>query len=947
MHPTEKFLRLLWPVAGRKAIVAIKNKVVTHHWFDPSNTADAAAKALDLVAAGNDVYYALAGFASDERRQALVSAVKALWIDIDVGAADPNKYPTATAAASALAEFIAATALPHPIVVTSGYGLHVYWSLQRELPFEQWKPLAEKLKLLCLQHKLKIDPKCTADGARILRPIGTKNFKNGAPRIVSILNRSSITVDDSILLPILEAVNDPFASMAKAMPEGARDAQPIFESVPTADFNQILSHCATIRWAYEHQDEVSEPLWYDVLGVAGFCADASTAAHSVSKNHPGYNPRDTERKLSQRVAAAGPTTCHQFRTQAGAKCQSCPHNVTSPVLLGKPKNTVTKYHQSVSGAAAIKLYTHPDVRVVANGLEIKVPDGKPDSEGNQAYSWVRLAPHGINPMLELRLPDGAAAATNHVWFSIYSERQQEVDRFLVQAQGISNSQQFNGDCGKRGYYLEAEAVPGAYRKFHRIMRTWVAQMKAAQGPIITFRSFGWIGPDGKDQDKDAFLLGTTLFTKTGEYTTPLVPELAASQEDFTNRGTLAKWTAAMDNYNLPGMEAYMFASWCGWGAPLMTFTTTGSIMFHIVGDTGVGKSSLQRAVLSIYADFNSRQLLDVADSTNNSVGGMMGILKNLPYLREEATEKPAQELAAWSLALTHGRERGRLQSNLANAQVKTWATIALTSANASVRECIATERMDSAARLARIWEQEMEMPFTQAEANRLFGAMASNYGHAGPIYIRQNVANRDENMLRVQQMEQKLQQELNARGPDRFHLGMIAANTVGAQIAVDLGLIHHDIDRGLDYAKRQFELLRTSAASEKQTAEQTLARFIQDVQPDTMAVEVDDPNNATAFVSDANILRNVASGHGAHMRYAKSNSMFYTSIPNIRRWYAEQHMNFETDMRALERQGILVHRLTKCCLFKGTKFADGKQIMVMQFDLSKGDGLIEVAEMPE
>ncbi len=495
-------------------------------------------------------------------------------------------------------------------------------------------------------------------------------------------------------------------------------------------------------------------------------------------------------------------------------------------------------------------------------------------------------------------------------------------------------------------YFESETAVLAYRTFHKIMRTWVAQMKARQGPIVTFRSFGWSGPDDKDADKDAFLLGNTLYTKSGEYTTPLVPELASVQTDIRSRGDLGKWSQAMNNYNLPGMEPYMFASWCGWGAPLMQFTTSGSVIFHILGDTGVGKSSLQRAIISIYGDYHSRMLLDVADSTNNSVGGMMGVLKNLPYLREEATERNAEDLATWSLSVTHGRERGRLSSNLANAQVRTWATIAVTSANASLREAIITQRMDSPARLARVWEQEMELPFTQAEANKLFGDMSTNFGLAGPIYIRHCVEEYEIIKQRVQETERYLSEKLHARGPDRFHVSLIAVNYVGACIAKALGLISHDVDRGLQWAIRHFKILRTLASNEKQTPEQSLARFIQELQPQTLAVEIDNPKAAQAviFNTENNILRNVAQSNSITMRFAKDTTIFYATSTIIRKWYADNHLNFESEMRQLEQTGILIHRHARAVLTRGTKHSDGKQTWCMWFDLSKAKELISIAE---
>lgn len=950
MRATENFLRLVWPATGNKALVTIKDNSVKHLWFSNGEENEAASNAIQLASEGYDVYFAMASFNAEERKHECVQAVKSLWIDIDIG--EGKNYATKSDAITALQSFLGNTGLPVPLIISSGYGLHIYWLLTNDLKYEEWKINAEKLKILCKQKGLSADIKCTADGSRIFRPIGTFNFKYGDKRKVKLLNKTGITVDEEAVFAALRPIPyDVFADIADDLPEGAEAPKPIFDQTPSADFEQILSQCATIRWAYENQNEVREPLWYDSLGVVGFCSDGVTWSHRLSKNYKEYDADATTKKLSQRVKSAGPTTCVQFRDADGSKCVGCPHTITSPIILGYPKNARINFETvRPSFSSSIVRYVNPILRVTTRGLEVKCPD-KPAvgaGEGTPSWSWVYIAPHGISPLLELRLPDGASAATNHVWFDIYNESGKSIDNFVIPSQAISNNQLFSSECAKRGMYFESETAIYAYKLFHKIMRTWVAQMKARQGPIITFRSFGWTGPDDKESDKDAFLLGNTLFTKNGEFTTPLVPELATVQSDIKPRGTLAEWTKAMNNYNLPGMEPYMFASWCGWGAPLMHFTNSGSVIFHILGDTGVGKSSLQRAIISIYGDYSSRMLLDVADSTTNSIGGMMGALKNLPYLREETTERDAEQLAAWALSVTHGRERGRLSATLANAQVRTWATIAVTSANASLRETIVTQRMDSPARLARVWEQEMSLPFSQAEATALFGAMSSNYGLAGPIYVKYLVENFDLVKLQVQEAEKFFSEKLRAQGPDRFFISLLAVNYVGAKIARLLGLINHEIERGVQWAVRHFKKLRTNAASEKQLPEETLARFIQEVQPQTISVEVDDPvaarTKGVILLSENNVLRNVAQSNSITMRFAKSTSMFYATSNIMRKWYADNHLNFDSEMRQLEAAGILVERHKRMVLTKGTKQSDGKQVWCAWLDLSKAQHLIEAAE---
>jgi hypothetical protein len=940
----------MWPTGGNKTIVSINNGIVKHYWFEPEQYKEAAEKVVELAAQDIDVYYALAGFTGNERKQEQVAAVKCLWSDLDIGDT-PEKYPTREDAVKAFGGFLNTTSLPVPIIVSSGYGMHTYWPLDADVTFADWHVMATALKKLEITHGLKADLKCTSDAARILRPIGTFNHKNGAPRPVKLATNGEIHVDSDKVKEALvghgNEKSDPFESIAAQTVGKSDPTVTSFTSAIPADFDQILTKCATVRWGYENQGEVSEPFWYDLLGVAGFCSGGSTDAHRISNRHPQYDSNTTEKKTRQRIGAAGPTTCAQFKSNTQSHCTGCPHSITTPLQLGQPRNVVPII--SVKQTSGGQRFWHSSLKLDNSGFYINMPTAK-DKDGNQSYDWIKINKHGLTPLLELRQPDSNGTPSNFVWFEVYNDLGETVNSFITPSQGIANSMQFSTDCSKNGYYFESESAPTAYKKYHKIMRTWVEEMKAQQGSIVTFRSFGWTGPDSATQEKqNSFLLGNTLYSKDGSaHATPYIPTLASFQNDFVSKGSLDEWIKAMDNYNIPGMEAQMFATWIAWGSPLMRFTTAGTIVFHIIGDTGVGKTSLQRSIISTYGDYNSKQLLDVNTSTMNSMGKTMGLLNSIPYCKEELTEADAKDLASWALTATQGREKQRMNQSNGIAQVSTWNMIACTSANQSLREIIVTQRHDSAARLARVWEQEVELPIKQFEASRLFAPLKRNYGLAGHVFIPYIVQNMSMIQDLIVEKEEELSIKLRGEGVDRFHISMLTACFVGVQIAKLLGLTNHDIPRGMKYAIEQFKRLKQSAHNEKQSAEQNLALFMQDVQPHTLAVEFDYPNTAkTIFNSDNNVIRCPSSTQSIHMRYAKSSSMFYATIVFIRRWYADHHINFESDMKHLENAGILTERNKRVVLTKGTKLSDDKQTMAMWFDISKSSVLIEAAQQEE
>lgn len=157
-------------------------------YLDPDSMASGLAKICD---AGFDVYHACASFQDGTSREAAnAKSLKALFVDLDCSdekAKTGKGYATKSEAKVALKVFCDAVSLPPPLLVDSGGGLHVYWRLERAVPAAEWKTVADQLKALCMTHGLNADPAVTADTARILRPVGSINWKYDPPRRVKLL----------------------------------------------------------------------------------------------------------------------------------------------------------------------------------------------------------------------------------------------------------------------------------------------------------------------------------------------------------------------------------------------------------------------------------------------------------------------------------------------------------------------------------------------------------------------------------------------------------------------------------------------------------------------------------------------------------------------------------------------------------------------------------------
>ena len=138
-----------------------------------------------------DTFVSLAQFPTESvaRTSENAESFMSVWIDIDCECGDGKikPYKTKVAGCEALDQFLQNTKLPSPsILVDSGGGWHVYWCFDQPISKDDWLPLAENLKRLCLKAGLEIDPACTGDAARVMRVVGSQNWKLSSPRPVSI-----------------------------------------------------------------------------------------------------------------------------------------------------------------------------------------------------------------------------------------------------------------------------------------------------------------------------------------------------------------------------------------------------------------------------------------------------------------------------------------------------------------------------------------------------------------------------------------------------------------------------------------------------------------------------------------------------------------------------------------------------------------------------------------
>lgn len=303
------------------------------------------------IGKGEDVYFATAGFKTKDRHAFNADGMRCLRVDLDAGPEKlakhgPEKvYADQRAALGGLVAFAAETGLAPTWIISSGVGLHVYWSLNTDVESREWQPLADALKELCRLKGLKADPTITADASRVLRPIGTVHVKSGGTvtvikhtgrRWTSAELRAALARHVEVAPPgqrRYQAGGNPFAGMREVHGDTSinADVMPAYEP---SDANLIAEQCPTIGHIRKTGGQVQEPLWRAALGVAKFTVQADDAAHAWSEGDARYDEDETQRKYEAWVV--GPPSCKHI-AEHSTLCGKCPHfgKITTPVELGR------------------------------------------------------------------------------------------------------------------------------------------------------------------------------------------------------------------------------------------------------------------------------------------------------------------------------------------------------------------------------------------------------------------------------------------------------------------------------------------------------------------------------------------------------------------------------------------------------------------------------------
>lgn len=902
---TSTFLERVLPRDGVYVTATIKGKRCVNKFH---TTSASMIQHVEVAKQNNDnIYYAISTFKKPtQRRKTNHHRTRVLALDVDCGKPDKAKsYDTQIEAAKALTEFIKSHNLPRPMIVSSGNGLHIYWVLDRDLEYGEWHGLAIGLKHAAINSGFKIDPGPAANCAGILRIIGTRNPKGDKP--VQLL----VDAPDTTVERMSEALNlAPQAAIPQQVPDyihttttaSVTNALASAPEFPPSSPAVLVAKCAQIRWMVENQDEVQEPQWYKLLGIAAHCQNPEATALQWSNKHPDFTEAGTIAKMRQwEQNTTGPTTCDSFRSDCPSRCNKCPFagKISSPAALGV-RYEKTSVDASAPDAIAKRIEPPYPFKYIKDGMGYTV-DGQD----------LTVCPFHIYPVSYGKDEALGYEVVRFRWFRKHAGWQELV---LRQAHLLPKATEFGPAIADQGIVLDSAERIG---RFSWMLRSYMDKLREVTGMTNLYNSMGW-----KDNNRE-FALGNRIYRvgDDGAVTKTQISLASNGHNDsalmFDKAGTKDNWLALTNIFNVPNnnMFAQQFAVLVSLSAPLYQFTGLKGAFISLHGPTGAGKTIAQYLAQSVWGD--PERLHFSAKATSNSIFNRLGFYCNLPMTIDEMTVMPDKDLGEFCYWVSQGKDKARLDSNSNEKQLRDWATPVIGSTNISMHSKLTASGMDTEAQLARLFEIEIPaLPlFTKNSkiGKQIYQLATSNYGWAGPEMV-EHLLKIGEHGLRamIQHGGERMRKKFKVRfsGEERYWENILVLAYMAGEIGSEIGIVNFDYEQTMANILGNLGKIRQQIEENRHDEFSILNEYLNEFADKTIAA-IYTEETGKEVVDYERLPRNDVRARVVVTRRSMKEQPYTGTVfidrRHFRRYLAERGYDYSRFLEVMEKENILTN----------------------------------------
>lgn len=762
-------------------------------------------------------------------------ALKSIFLDLDAKGSTNKSYDSVPEAVAALQDFIAKMDLPKPsVLVTSGGGLHVYWTFDRPLAVHEWQPLAFALAEATKVHGLKCDTQCTVDAARILRVPDTFNRKSDPPRPVGLAG-SRTGADYSVdriarsLAPYVKATAAPTLP-ARAPLKGVSDLSAGVDmgSAGPADLKSIAKQCGFIREAVMTGGATyTNPLWNLTTLIATFTRQGRTAAHAMAKGHAGYSQASTDelfdrKERERQEKGLGWPACKTISASGCGACQACPHFAANktPIHLGAHSPPPPAQPPGSAPGATPPLNDLP-------------PSYKRLADNRIARIMIDQSTGIASDVVICRYPMFEPSIQTHPTYTLNFKTVTELGRTTQIS--LPMKEAYSTDGFRRNMWMQGVAIDENETKMTReFMVSWIEKLQHTKSAVVSTSPFGW--SVDRTGHVEGFVFGGSLFSPTGDRSASNPDPVVARR--FRPTGSRDPWIEAakmITDQERPELDAILASAFA---APLVRFCNQpGILMSTYSTDSGLGKTSTLKVAQAVWGD--PQRAMAGLDDTQNSFFGKVGQIQSLPlYWDELKTEEQHRKFVNLVFSLTQGREKDRMTQGANMREGGSWQTMMVSASNDSIMDHIMAKTKQTTAGIYRVFEYEVTASTTGkgqikgATADRIVARLNDNYGQIGLEYARYLGSNHQTLEQEVFEFNEALGSELKMESDERFWRVKMAALLKGAEYANKLGFTKFDLPGLKGFLVGVLDSMRSQIAStpvdmsDKTNISNVLAQFL-------------------------------------------------------------------------------------------------------------------------
>jgi hypothetical protein len=856
-------------VLGFPRVYPNGKKGFKHRSYETNEEATKAALKLDHQ--GETVYFAVHGFGDwykdpksgnlKIRKADNVVACRSLIDDYDVS---PDKnakaraegkpepcYETKKDAFDDLVRFAKELRLT-PTIVSSGGGYHTYITLDEDISADDWVELS-RMKRDILRHlKIKFDPMVDKDPARILRPVGTHNYKYDEPVEVTALKLGKVYPVETVRQRLQDYTKEHGVepSMERSYATNNKADNPFAAALgdfPPSDPHKVAERCAAVRAMRDEGGDIPEPHWWAAIGVLRFCEGGEEIIHEWSSGYDGYSYEETQTKID--TWEVGSTSCEKMNDVIGCKAD-CPFadKCKYPVQLGYTEeaesvSTETKPSKPPFGGgedddttASNKPPKHKSVTIEgqvipywpATGYRwngVNLSKAHVDEEG--LIHWTPFCKAFAYPINRIRDSEGK-------WVIHWRAKEKNGDWrefFMPTAELASTDMMAKTLAANEVFLARTKNARGAMAEF---TETLIQTLQEWRVETKTYKQLGWT------EDKTGFVLGNTIITEKGEEPVLCDDNMPSDiAGDFGTSGTLDEWIDNIDVlYNRPGAEPFQFALCHSMGSALVDFFESSNwhgIPLAFTGHGGTGKSTASKIACGFYGrpKLMERQTGEQG-STLGAAIKRLSVMGSIPMLLDEFSGRSADELTRTGYALANGRDKERLKNTGGFSTMgDEWYKNSFITSNDGIHETISKLPAGYKVEATQLRFFEVQLPkdyrtkiFPDISQSFIEHHMDHVYGHACRPFIRFLIKNQKWVKRQIVAARDKFNPKSADDNKERFYRDAIVTALVAGKIAERLGLINFDVNAMKKWALNHVVSMRDSRKENNISTAEHLSKMI-------------------------------------------------------------------------------------------------------------------------